>query len=154
MPPKRPRRASPAAQGLPAGERLKRAKFSGHDHLAWAWVGSEATDAAHITQEHRLATCGFSDSSTFPFCTNKYRKDTIKQSSQTKVTKVAGELDDDIIVVSDDETSVCSPKICKNNPNCLNYLGQEQWENEGPSIGSYSLVYSQELKQRRRGIHT
>jgi hypothetical protein len=146
MPPKRPRRTSPVAQGLSAGERLKRAKLSGHDQLAWAWVGSEVTNAADITQEHRLATCGFSESSTFPFCPNKYRKDTGKQNSQTKATKVAGELDDDIIVVSDDETSVCSAKACRNNPNCLNYLGQEQWENEGLSTGSYPFVYSEALK--------
>lgn len=42
-----------------------------------------------------------------------------------------GELDDDVIVISDDEPPACSKKLCKGNPNCLNYLGQERWEDEG-----------------------
>lgn len=134
MPPKRPRRASPAVHGLSAGEQLKRNKL-GHDQLAWAWVGTEVTDAAHITQEHRLATCGFSDSSIFPFCSNLYRKTTAKQEKpKVEGTRAAGELEDDIIVVSDDETPACSSKTCKSNPNCLNYLGQEKWENEGSPL--------------------
>ncbi|KAI0086174.1 cysteine proteinase [Irpex rosettiformis] len=133
MPPKRLRRASPASQGLSAGERLKRTKL-GHDQLAWAWVGTEVTNEAHITQEHRLATCGFSDSSIFSFCSNKYLKAAVK----AKESPVAdGELDDDIIVVSDDDTPNCSAKSCKNNPNCLNYLGQEKWENEEKARDAY-----------------
>lgn len=134
MPPKRSRRASPAAQGLSAGERLKRTKL-GHDQLAWAWVGTEVTNAAHITQENRLATCGFSDPSVFPFCANKYAK---KEQAVKDTRAVTGELDDDIIIVSDDESPNCSSKTCKNNPNCLNYLGQEKWENPGSSyVGTH-----------------
>ncbi|TFY64882.1 hypothetical protein EVJ58_g2344 [Rhodofomes roseus] len=45
--------------------------------------------------------------------------------------KVAeGELEDDIIVISDDEAPRCTSKACKSNPYCLNYLGQEKWEDE------------------------
>ncbi|KAI0688254.1 cysteine proteinase [Cytidiella melzeri] len=138
MPPKRRRRASPVAQGLSAGERLKRAKLSGHDQLAWAWVGTEVTNAASITQEHRLATCGFSDSSTFPFCASKYQKASVKQENlKAAATKAEGELDDDFIVVTDEEAPNCSSKSCKNNPNCLNYLGQEKWENEEKARDAY-----------------
>ena len=48
-----------------------------------------------------------------------------------KPAQASGELEDDIIVVSDEESSACDSKMCKNNPYCLNYLGQEKWENEG-----------------------
>ncbi|KAI0345367.1 cysteine proteinase [Trametopsis cervina] len=135
MPPKRPRRTSPATQGLSAGERLKRAKLSGYDRFAWTWVGTEVNNAAHITQEHRLATCGFNDSSAFQFCANKYRESVAKQEKTE--TKVAGGLDDDIIVVSDDETPACNVKNCRGNPHCLNYLGQEKWENEEKARTAY-----------------
>ena len=133
MPPKRPRRTSPAAQGLSAGERLKRAKLTSHDYLAWNWVGTTVHDPSQITQEHCAATCGFSDANSPPFCVNRYRelsKPPEPEPTQERST-AAGELDDDIIVVSDDETPACSIKVCRSNPNCLNYLGQEKWENEG-----------------------
>ena len=133
MPPKRPRRATPPAQGLSAGERLKRARLSGHDYHAWGWVGTDVHDPADITQEHCSATCGFSDAATPPFCGNRFRESSKvprpKQDSSSATA--AGELEDDIIVVSDDDVPVCSPKMCKSNPNCLNYLGQEKWESEG-----------------------
>lgn len=141
MPPKRPRRTSPAAQGLSAGERLKRVKLAGNDYLAWSWVGTEVTDAADITQEHRLATCGFSSSSLYPFCPNKYAPrplngptpasadHAVATTAPAKVAK--GELEDDIIVISEDDHPVCDSRTCKSNPNCVNYLGQDKWENEG-----------------------
>ena len=152
MPPKRTRRSSPVSQGLQAGERLKRAKLSGYDQLAWAWVGTEVTDAAQITQEHRLATCGFSDSSSFPFCSNNYRKSAAKQkSTKTEATKATGEVDDDIIVVSDEDTPGCSSKACKSNPNCLNYLGQEKWENEGLSSLCLFFEVSQAASRESTG---
>lgn len=139
MPPKRPRRASPVAQGLSAGEKLKRAKLSGNDYLAWSWVGTEVTDAADITEDHRLATCGFSSKNTHPFCSSKSAATTSNgvapEKESPKPSHVSGELEDDIIVVSDDESPVCGSKMCKNNPNCLNYLGQEKWENESTSSG-------------------
>lgn len=141
MPPKRPRRTSPATQGLSAGERLKRAKLSGYDRFAWTWVGTEVNNAAHITQEHRLATCGFNDSSAFQFCANKYRESVAKQEKTE--TKVAGGLDDDMIVVSDDETPACNVKNCRGNPHCLNYLGQEKWENEGLSLPATCGAHSE-----------
>lgn len=135
MPPKRPRRTSPAAQGLSAGEKLKRAKLSGNEHLAWSWVGTEATSAADIAPEHLLATCGFSRRNNHPFCPNRYAAAPPNAAASTTEgqpsASASGELEDDIIVVSDEESSACGSKICKSNPNCLNYLGQEKWEDEG-----------------------
>ena len=135
MPPKRPRRSSPAPHGLSAGEKLKRAKLSGNEYLAWSWVGTEVTHSADITPEHRLATCGFSAKNQHPFCPNKYAPSfsggpPVKEEPKQPVA--SGELEDDIIVVSDDEGTLCDSKTCKTNPNCLNYLGQEKWEDEGP----------------------
>lgn len=44
--------------------------------------------------------------------------------------RAAKELDD-VVIISDDEGTSCNQKICKTNPNCLNYVGQEAWESEG-----------------------
>lgn len=77
-------------------------------------------------------TCGLSRRSKNPFCVNKYAHKPEKRSSPVPKRDVAdGELQDDVIVISDDEPPPCSKKLCKNNPNCLNYLGQDTWEDEG-----------------------
>lgn len=131
---KRKRRASPVPKGLAAGEQLQRSTLTGSDSSAWGWVGTEVLDASEITQEHRLIACGLSKRNRYPICPNKYAPtDKQKASPRDEVTlpSVDGELDDDVIVISDDEPQQCSKKICKNNPNCLNYLGQEKWEDEG-----------------------
>ena len=127
MPPKRTRRSPPPSEQL-TSERLKRAKLAGNDFSYWGWIGNEATDPSHITQEHRLVACGLSKYSPHQLCPNKYSK-----SGETVNTEkvAAGELEDDIIVISDDESASCSARSCKNNPNCLNYLGQDKWEVEG-----------------------
>ncbi|KAF9218284.1 cysteine proteinase, partial [Gyrodon lividus] len=135
MPPKRKRRASPPPKGLPAGEPLKRAKLAGSESSTWGWVGTEASDPSHITLGHRLMTCGLSGRNGNPFCGNKYvskpEMPKLAPSAENSETSVAkGELENDIIIVSDDEPPPCNKKVCKNNPNCLNYLGQEKWENE------------------------
>ncbi|THG98644.1 hypothetical protein EW026_g3587 [Hermanssonia centrifuga] len=147
MPLKRLRRASPTAQGLSAGERLKRAKLVGNEYLAWSWVGTEVTDTADITQEHRLATCGFSNTNRSPFCSNKYSTTSNVAAKPGKTTKAQakteGELEDDIIVISDNDSPTCSSKACKNNPNCLNYLGQEKWESEEKARDAF--IKAQEL---------
>ena len=141
MPPKRLRRNSPSSFGSAVGERLKRAKLAGNDYSAWGWVGSEVTDASEISQSHRLATCGFASNSKFPLCPNKYSSRVESKLSQQEIRGKAGhgELADDIIVVSDDEGLSCSNKTCKNNPYCLNYFGQDKWENEGMSCPMHHL---------------
>ncbi|KAJ7775067.1 hypothetical protein B0H16DRAFT_1672615 [Mycena metata] len=127
MPPKRKRDAS---QGLAAGETLKRTAHAVHSS-SWGWVGSEATDTSSITAEHLSATCGFSSRNTHPACRNKFAK-LPPRKEKSNSPKVNGEIEEDIIVISsDDEEDInCTKRGCKNNPNCLNYLGQKKWENE------------------------
>lgn len=88
-----------------------------------------------ITQGHRLVTCGFSDNSPHTICSNRFAvskaPSPVKGSQNSDAAEVKA--DDDIIVISDDETPKCSSKACKSNPYCLNYLGQEKWEDEGES---------------------
>ncbi|TRM62650.1 hypothetical protein BD626DRAFT_548499 [Schizophyllum amplum] len=141
MPPKRKRRDSP--KGLAPGQVLKRTKLLGNASSPWAWVGTDILDAAHITQEHRLAVCGFAHRSPHPFCANRYapefrqaQKERQRREKEKKERAKRGSSatpDDDVIVISDSEEAraECSKKQCKGNPNCLNYLGQEKWEDEG-----------------------
>lgn len=146
MPPKRTRRASPGATGLSPGERLKRAKLTGNaSYSAWGWVGTEVTDTSGITDDYRLATCGFSRNSSNVLCPNKHAQER-KASSPPKVnghTDAQGEeeLADDVIVISDDEGPTCSTKACKHNPYCLNYLGQGKWEDAGESSRGFWHIF-------------
>ncbi|KAI0780996.1 cysteine proteinase, partial [Trametes elegans] len=146
MPPKRPRRASPGPSGLSAGERLKRTKLTGNAaYSAWGWVGTEVTDASGITEEHRLATCGFSSYRTRPLCPNRFAE---KRKTPTEVgagnATAQSEQDqppDDVIVISDDEGPTCNLKSCKNNPYCLNHLGQNKWEDPDKAFEAYVKVH-------------
>ncbi|KAJ7510074.1 cysteine proteinase [Mycena galericulata] len=123
MAPKRKRDASP--KGLTAGEPLKRTP-NAVASSAWDWVGSEATDISSITGEHLSTTC---IPSTHRFCRNKYAKRKEKKKARAHIH---GEIEEYIIVISSDEEEDpnCTKKQCKNNPNCLNYLGQRKWEDE------------------------
>ncbi|EMD38059.1 hypothetical protein CERSUDRAFT_113204 [Gelatoporia subvermispora B] len=147
MAPKRTRRSSPAAAGLSAGDRLKRAKLAGNaTYSAWGWVGSEVSDVSDITQEHRLATCGFCKNSSHPLCPNKYverpnpKVEDVEKSALPAATAVTAVPEDEVIVISDDEAPSCGPKGCKSNPYCLNYLGQDKWENEDKAREAFLKV--------------
>ncbi|KAI0646997.1 cysteine proteinase [Trametes meyenii] len=147
MPPKRNRRTSPGPTGLSAGERLKRAKLTGNAaYSAWGWVGTEATDVSHITPQHRLATCGFSKGSAHTLCSNKYvKKQVASLPEQVKDDTGLSEFEDlanDVIVISEDEESTCSGKFCKHNPFCLNYLGQDKWENTDKAYEAYVKAHN------------
>ena len=135
MPPKRKRRASPAPTGLATGEQLKRAKLAAGQSSTWGWVDTQVSDPSQITLEHRLMTCGLSIRNKNAFCGNRHAPKPTKSSppptDETQTTIANGELENDVIVVSDDEPPPCNKKVCKNNPNCLNYLGQDQWEDQG-----------------------
>lgn len=134
MPPKRKRRGSPSSRGLIAGEVLKRSTLPGNSTLPWGWVGTEVVDVSQITREHLLMACGLSARNTHPLCRNNYALEAEERDSPQAPTPklpVNGEPNDDVIVISDDEEPICSKKACKNNPNCLNYLGQDLWEDEG-----------------------
>ncbi|KAF8798163.1 cysteine proteinase [Phlegmacium glaucopus] len=132
MAPKRKRNASLPPRGLAPGELLKRNAINSTS--PWGWVGTEVTDLADITLEHQMLACNLSQRNDAPYCCNKFAptQDKANEDSPRKhhLPSVNGELDDDIIVISDDEQPSCSKKLCKANPNCLNYLGQEMWEDE------------------------
>ncbi|KAF7965268.1 hypothetical protein HWV62_44723, partial [Athelia sp. TMB] len=130
---KRKRHADPAPKVLAPGEYLKRsALVGGVTDYSWGWVGTDVRDPARITSEHRMRSCGLSRGSKHSYCSNKYAPEKNVRDSGTRNQEAAGgELDDDVIVISDDEPSPCSKKLCKGNPNCLNYLGQDKWEEEG-----------------------
>ncbi|KAJ7709699.1 hypothetical protein B0H17DRAFT_999051 [Mycena rosella] len=131
MPPKRKRDASPSSKGLAAGEPLKRTAHA-VTSSSWGWVASEATNPSAITSEHLSATCGLSSRNTHPFCRNKYASQPAPKKQTIPRAHVSGEIEDDIIIISSDEEEdvKCTKKLCKNNPNCLNYLGQKKWEDE------------------------
>lgn len=133
MPPKRKQRGSVSSKGLAFGDDLKRTALSKDSRLPWSWVGTEITDVADITLEHLLSTCGLSERNCYPHCPNKY---TLFKNGEMKgaSSSAEGEIEDDVIVISDDDAPPCTKKLCRANPNCLNYLGQEKWEEEGPFI--------------------
>ncbi|KAL7283349.1 hypothetical protein ACG7TL_002778 [Trametes sanguinea] len=145
MPPKRTRRASPGPTGLSAGERLKRTKLAGNaDYSSWGWVGTEVTEASAITQEHRLATCGFARNSSLPLCRNKHiekPQTPPKEEARDSAPSDTQEPAEDVIIVSDDEGPACTSRLCRQNPYCLNYLGQEKWEDADKAYQAYMKAH-------------
>ncbi|TFY67092.1 hypothetical protein EVG20_g4062 [Dentipellis fragilis] len=153
---KRKRRTVQQLEGLAAGEKLKRQNLT-TDTSPWGWVGTEVTNASDITAEHRLATCNFAQRSTASFCPNKFaQKRPASVEPARQVTPADGELADDVIVISEDEAPNCSKRACKKNPNCLNYLGQDKWENEDGAMKAYlatmKLGHDPQLDDRKAGL--
>ena len=144
MAPKRKRNSSLPPKSFASGELLKRNAITSGS--PWGWVGTEVTELADITLEHRLLACNLSQKNDIPYCLSKFttKEDEIhaknSREPQPLLPSVDGELDDDIIIISDDEQPSCSKKLCKANPNCLNYLGQELWEDEGDLISRLYII--------------
>lgn len=132
---KRKRRMVPQPNGLAPGEILNRAQLPGREELCWGWISS-VPNATSISDDNFLRTCGFSPHSQPRFCDNRYARSPTTSSDQPPVTDPDG----DLIIVSDDEGPVCDRKSCKSNPYCLNYLGQEMWEDEGVPSGTRTLA--------------
>ncbi len=128
MPPKRKLRAS-SPNGLAPGQLLKRNTLPGNMTAPWAWVGTEVVASSEITQEHLLATCGLSRRNDCSFCRNRYAPGYLRPSPPA-----TNDAEDGVIVISDDDEFTCTKQSCKYNPNCLNYLGQELWEDEGEPV--------------------
>ena len=138
MPLKRKRNASVPPKGLAPGEQLKRKALPGGSSSGpWSWVGTEVSHTEDITLDHRLLACNLLPRDKNASCHNKFSSAIANgqpiADQRPPPTNVNGELDDDIIIISDDDEPTCSKKKCKNNPYCLNYLGQEDWEDEGES---------------------
>ncbi|PPQ63065.1 hypothetical protein CVT24_005920 [Panaeolus cyanescens] len=121
--------------GLQANEKLKqKAAHQTSNSAPWGWVVTEVSQIDEISLEHRLSTCNFSSRNKQPRCRNVYApsSSTSKGLSPiaTSSTVVQGESEDDVIIISDTEDDICDKKSCKSNPFCLNYLGQDFWEDE------------------------
>ena len=124
-----PKRKHPQSQGLPPGARLKRDRLPGALGSAWAWVGTEVLDPSDITQDHLRAACGFSGRNGHKFCANKYSP--ALALDKRKIHDVSEATEDHAVIISDEEVPPCNEKMCKSNPNCLNYVGQPAWEDDG-----------------------
>jgi ubiquitin carboxyl-terminal hydrolase 48 len=131
MPPLRRKRSPARNKGLQPGESLKRYLVPANRSQSslWAWVGSEVSKEADITTEHCLMACGLSSRNHFPMCVSKCHASDHRQTSAVQREHKPSQ--DDVIIISDDEGNSCTKKNCKDNPNCLNYLGQDKWEDEG-----------------------
>lgn len=129
------------AKGLPPGERLRRDKIAGAElYSQWSWV-SRISDPSLITSEHLFAAYGFNNKSGKPICKNKYLGPDVLEckerfmdvAQEAEANALAWEIEDDVIIVSsdDEEKSLCDKKRCKDNSQCLNYLGQVKLEDQG-----------------------
>jgi ubiquitin carboxyl-terminal hydrolase 48 len=107
----------------------------------WGWVLTEVTVPDQIRHEHRQAACGFAPRNAHqkPLCSNKFFPHHDKPGLLVPNGKVKVTLDNDpgeisVDEISDDNMSLavpCHKKSCRSNPNCLNYLGQSRWSDEG-----------------------
>jgi len=153
MPLKRKRNASLPPKGLLPGERLKRPVIhaASASTTPWGWVGTEVTDPAKITLEHRLAACNLSRRNKNTICANKYSSvpETTRIPIPSEPVTVNGEIEEDIIVISDDDEApnFCSKKTCRTNPNCLNNVGQDAWEDGTYSSSLWHNLLDQWKKQ-------
>lgn len=125
MPETRKRRGSP--KGLAAGEKLQRNLLADIRSATWGWIANEVHNASDISEEHILEAYGLGKRSPYPLCSNKYASSSKETLDSTSTP--AFEHDEDVVIVSE-STTTCSKGTCRNNPNCLNYLGQEKWEKE------------------------
>jgi hypothetical protein len=105
--------------------------------------------ASEVGIEHVLALCGLGPLAKTPLCPNKFQQQQRQQLQQRVECAVGdsrvvveassssgdgdrdGDSEDNEITIT--THSNCSKVSCKNNPYCLNYLGQERWENQGQS---------------------
>src|ERR1700761_1468983 len=151
----RPKRIT-QTKGLAAGIQLSRSTLptSEWSHPPtekekWSWVLNPIATAADIGDEERWKVV-FGG---WPVCVNRFhpKVDMSPEEPARKKRKVEPEpTNEDIIVIQDSDDSnspivpspkkkdvtqaPCSKKLCKSNPFCVNYLGQEAWEDYGPSI--------------------
>lgn len=132
---KRKRAATSNGKGLAAGERLNRNRLLAESDLRWNWIGTEAKHVDDITTVHCLRAAGLLfTKKRCPHPIKSIKNPKVKTERQpTPQRSVDGSEDaDDVIVVSDnDEEPSCSKKECKENPFCLNHLGQDRWEDSG-----------------------
>ena len=112
------RKLSPAPDGK--GKYILRDRYARsklENDLRWKWIGSEVTHFDDITLALCLRAAGLELQDGRGPCRNRFAGDVNLDSSADDK-----ELD-----------FFCTKRRCKDSPFCLNFLGQEQWENEGAS---------------------
>lgn len=123
---KRKREKSPEESTKIRSKRVKGSTSStSTPHAALRWL-SYVADETEITRECSLAFLGVGTLGDKTPCANKFA---------TVHLEALDANGPDIIVLSSDkdnglqEVTPCTRSRCKSNPYCLNYLGQEKWEN-------------------------
>lgn len=119
------------------------------DDTLWNWVFSEVSDPVNITKEHILSAYGFAprNASSRPICPNKltqttraanHLEDSVTAVDTSQITHAfSAESDALEVQVAEDKIHVpnslalCSRNVCLANPNCVNHLGQDLFQDEG-----------------------
>jgi len=95
------------------------------DETLWDWVGAEVNQVNDIDKKHVRQVYCLDGEKLRPFCSNLHSLNQTHSShndiSQKKMASKSGKKGE----------YKCSPVKCAKNPNCLNYLGQDQWESDG-----------------------
>ena len=92
------------------------------------WM-SLVTSVDEIGQIHADTACSIGQLGRRDVCPNKY------SATMDHVPKMTLQEDKEVINITDSEDEYVAPKCvkarCKASPYCLNFLGQEEWENPG-----------------------
>ncbi|KAF9936748.1 hypothetical protein BGZ67_002019 [Mortierella alpina] len=100
----------------------------------WRFVGQEVKDVENLTPAHIRSVYGlgaglehdsdqeFTSAGAFPYCGDRH-----SSSSTLKLSSVKG-------------ATTCSAARCKDNPHCLNYMGQTRWEEADAFDEFYAAV--------------
>ncbi|KAF9990638.1 hypothetical protein BGZ75_000836 [Mortierella antarctica] len=100
----------------------------------WRFVGQEVKDVENLTPAHIRSVYGlgaglehdsdqeFTSAGAFPYCGDRH-----SSSSTLKLSSVKG-------------ATPCSAARCKDNPHCLNYMGQTRWEEADAFDEFYAAV--------------
>lgn len=109
------------------------------EHL-WDFVGTEALVKSDVTKLHIRTVYNLRLNEARPLCANN-----TFSSSFNKDADVEGDEDEVKVIPSDKivetpkgkrkpRVKISCKRACKDNPNCLNWLGQERWEASGEHI--------------------
>jgi hypothetical protein len=126
---KRKRDISPETTSKTRGKRQKTLSLSAKEDGSQSWM-RDVQDSGEIMQEHAQAACGIGPLGFKQCCPSKFATKPLAPLDEAVV------VEHDVIVLSDSDDEVqlvCSKAKCKNNPYCLNYLGQEKWEDPSKS---------------------
>ncbi|KZO97701.1 hypothetical protein CALVIDRAFT_535804 [Calocera viscosa TUFC12733] len=143
MPPKGKRRGGPP-QPRPLSPTLARKRKRGSDDepvppSRWSWVKLHVKAVDQINAKHMAWACGFAEESGYPLCVNKWSKEAKNREDKGKGKEVETKAADEELkseeapkadVIDLTAQTPCDKKKCRDNPNCLNHLGQEAWEDE------------------------